>query len=184
MTITAAPVRRKWAALAFGVELTVVLVAAPTGCGTRVDPAPPAIDDFPDLFEGANVCPRPLDALAAARELEERARMRADRYAYDPRDGVDAVLGYREAEACYRTVRARHSVTRTGSAAAALIHRVNADYAAARLNLANALVREDWKTALGELNRLLLFTEDVRNHDYVDWLEKSVGRVAARAATP
>jgi len=60
---------------------------------------------------------------------------------------------------------------------------VNTDYAAARLNLANALEQERWLDALSEIRRLLLLTQHVRRNEYVEWLNQTIGRVAARAST-
>ncbi|MGB5522971.1 MAG: hypothetical protein WBM96_10420, partial [Polyangiales bacterium] len=61
--------------------------------------------------------------------------------------------------------------------------RVNTDYAAARLNLVTALDQSRWSDALSEIHRLLLLTEHVRRHGYVEWLNEIVGKIAARAST-
>jgi len=139
--------------------------------------------DYPQLFAEAGACPRRGDALANGRRSEELGRLRADRYAYDPRDGVRAVQRYQEAAACYRVAGARREVSRAQRASATLIARVDTDYAAARLNLANALEQKRWSAALSEVHRLLLLTDHVRRHEYVEWLEKILGRVRARAST-
>jgi hypothetical protein len=119
------------------------------------------VHNHPKLFVEATGCPHRADALKHGRRSEELARLRADRYAYDPRDGVP---------------RARHAI-------AALTLRVNTDYAAARLNLVNALEQERWSVALGEIHRLLRLTDHLGRHEYVEWLEKIIGRVAARASS-
>jgi hypothetical protein len=64
----------------------------------------------------------------------------------------------------------------------ALTTRVNTDYAAARLNLLNALEQERWSAALSEIRRLLLLTDHIGRHEYVEWLRKNIGRVAAKAS--
>ena len=80
-------------------------------------------------------CPPRGDALENGRRSEELARLRTDRYAYDPRDGVRAVRRYQEAESCYRAAGDELGAHRVRRASAALTARVNTDYAAARLNL-------------------------------------------------
>jgi hypothetical protein len=71
--------------------------------------------------------------------------------------------------------------TRVHAATIALSARVETDYAAARLSLSRALKAERWSVALEEVRRLLLLTEHVAKHDYVEWLKKIVGRLTARA---
>jgi len=138
-------------------------------------------ENYPNLFDRHPSCPRPSDTLQTGFMLEERARLLADRYAYNSRDGVRAVHQYMQAEDCYRSAHADLSVKRAHQAGTLLALRVNTDYAAARLNLANALAREDYPVALSEIRRLLLLTEHVGTHDYVEWLNEIVGKVAARA---
>ncbi|MGB8332657.1 MAG: hypothetical protein WCE62_21210 [Polyangiales bacterium] len=138
----------------------------------------------PELFGDAASCPRRGEAASNGRRAEELARLRADRYAYDPRDGVHAVEHYQQAEACYLAAGAERSAARARAESATLIDRVNTDYAAARLNLINALAQEHWSVALSETRRLLRLTEHLEKDDYVEWLMRNVGRVASRASTP
>jgi hypothetical protein len=162
-----------------------VLLALTTwlgGRGTQNGRSRP-VDDYPELFVEAIACPRRGDVLEDGRRLEERARLHADRYAYDPRDGVRAVQRYQEAESCYRAASAERAALRVRLAIADISARVNTDYAAARLNLVNALEQERWSTALSEINRLLLLTDHLGRHEYVEWLKKIIGKVAARAGT-
>ena len=149
-------------------------------------PAPPrAIDtrDFPELFSEAAVCPRPRDPIANGRRSEELGLLRADRYPYSPRDGVLAVRRFLEAAACYRAAGATRDARRVERASVALSARVNIDYATARLSLLTALEKERWSDALDEIRQLLLLTQHKRRHEYVQWLEKNIGRVAARAGS-
>ena len=139
--------------------------------------------DFPHLFVAAPTCPGPQNSHSDATRLEELGLLRADRYAYDPRDGVIAVRRFGEAAACYRAAGAKLDAARAERAARTMSLRVNTDYAAARLSLLNALEKERWSDALGEIRRLLLLTEHMRRHDYVEWLEKNLGLVAARAGS-
>ena len=143
----------------------------------------PPFDTYPELFVEGGTCPPHGDALENGRRSEELARLRTDRYAYDPRDGVRAVARYQEAESCYRAAGDELGARRVRRAGAALTARVNTDYAAARLNLLNALERERWSVALSEIHRLLLLTEHIGRHEYVEWLSKIIGRVAVKAST-
>jgi hypothetical protein len=142
-----------------------------------------AVDQHPELFVEELACPRLGGVLENGRRSEELALLRSDRYAYDPRDGVRAVQRYQEAEACYGAAGATSDVIRVRRSITSLTARVNTDYAAARLNLVNALEQDRWSDALREIHRLLLLTDHLRRHEYVEWLEKIIGKVAARAST-
>jgi hypothetical protein len=139
-------------------------------------------DDYPELFVDAMTCPQRGDVLGNGHQAEVLARVRADRYPYDARDGVRAVQLYQQAEACYRAAGADDGVSRVRPAMALLTARVTTDYAAARLNLENALEQRQWSVALSEIDRLVLLTQHLGRHEYGEWLEKIVGRVAARAS--
>lgn len=172
------------------IGLTVLLAAAAllvVAAWLRGRAAPSAgkreAHTHPELFVEGMACPGRGGILENGRRSEELALLRSDRYAYDPRDGVRAVQRYQEAEACYRAAGATRDVVRVRRSIAALTARVNTDYAAARLNLVNALEQDRWSDALGEIHRLLLLTDHLRRHEYVEWLKKIIGRVAARAST-
>ena len=141
------------------------------------------LDEYPELFVEEGSCSAKGDALPKGRRAEELARLRADRYAYDPRDGVRAVGRYLDAESCYRAAGDAVGVRRARRAGASLAARVNTDYAAARLNLLNALERERWSVALTEIRRLLLLTDHIGRHEYVEWLSEIIGRVTVKART-
>lgn len=142
-----------------------------------------ALDDYPELFDDVAVCPVQGDPLPNGRRLEELGLMRADRYPYNAGDGVRAVQRYRESESCYRAAGSQSDAARVGRLLTVLSARVNTDYAAARLNLVTALDQGRWSDGLSEIHRLLLFTEHVRRHGYVEWLNKIIGKIAARAGT-
>jgi hypothetical protein len=162
----------------------VACVAFASWLSARATPIAPnhPFDNYPELFIEAGTCPPRGDALENGRRLEEFARLRTDRYAYDPRDGVRAVGRYQEAESCYRAAGDELGAHRVRRASAMLTARVNTDYAAARLNLLNALERERWSVALSEIHRLLLLTDHIGRHEYVEWLSKIIGRVAVKAS--
>jgi len=137
--------------------------------------------EHPDLFLRGPLCSHPDSALAAARRSEELAHVRADRYAYDPADGVRAVRHYAEAEACYRLGGFGNSASRVHDAASLMTLQLNTDYAAARLGLARSLEQERWSVALREVRRLLRLTHHLGRNEYVEWLEQILRRAAARA---
>ncbi len=143
----------------------------------------PALGAYPALFVDVATCSPRGEAFRNGRRAEELALLRADRYAYNPRDGVRAVQRYQEAEACYRLAGAERDAARVRRSSSELSARVDTDYAAARLNLVNALEQDRWSDALSEIRRLLLLTEHLRRHEYVEWLEKNIGKAAARAST-
>jgi hypothetical protein len=169
-------------ALAF-VSLAFVVLASWLGVRPTPSVRNHPFDDYPTLFVEAIACPHRGDVLESGRRSEELARLRADRYAYDPRDGVRAVQRYQEAESCYRAIGKERMVQRVRRAITALVSQVNMDYAAARLNLLNALEQERWSAALSEIRRLLRLTDHIGRHEYVEWLKKIIGTVAAKAST-
>lgn len=135
----------------------------------------------PVLFDDARACPRTDGVRSLARKLESWARFSADRYPYDPSDGVQAVRQYQEARDCYSLAGSRVDAARAGSAAGRLAARIRTDYAAARMNLTRALQSKRWAVAMTEVHRLLLLTEHLGEHDYVAWLKRTLGHVTARA---
>lgn len=181
--MTTSPTIRRMGLITLLSILALALFVALLGHRAHPGTSNRPIDDYPELFAEAKACPRRRPNLENAYRLEELARLRADRYAYDPRDGIRAVHRYQEAEACYRAAGEESEALRAGRASARLADRVNTDYAAARLNLVNALEQERWSVALGEIHRLLLLTDHYGRHEYVDWLKRIIGRVAARAST-
>jgi hypothetical protein len=177
------PFRSRWTRIValLGVLVLVVLASwFETGASPVARDRP--VDVYPDLFVEKGACPPRGDALENGRRSEELARLRADRYAYDPGDGVRAVLHYEEAESCYRAAGYEFGSHRVHRAASGLTAQVRTDYAAARLNLLNALERAQWSVALSEIRRLLLLTDHIGRHEYVDWLNEINGTVAVKAS--
>jgi len=162
--------------------LAIVVLASWLGARATPSARNHSFDEYPELFVETIACPHRGDAFEKGRRAEELARLRADRYAYDSRDGVRAVQRYQEAESCYRAARNDVGAQRVHRAIAALTTRVNTDYAAARLNLLNALEQESWSAALSEIRRLLLLTDHIGRHEYVEWLRTIMGKVAAKAS--
>ena len=137
---------------------------------------------YPQLFSEAPGCPANGESIANAERAEHIAHSKGDRYLYDPRDGVSAVLRFREAAACYGNAERVTEASRMEAAADTLAARVDADYAAARLNLANTIDQKLWADASRETRRLLLLTDHLGEHEYVEWLKKINRQVSAKAA--
>jgi hypothetical protein len=137
------------------------------------------VPDPPRLFDDGSGCPR---TEASPRSLEEMARLRADRYPYDPRDGVLAVREYRRARDCYEVAGEIDDAARVDAAAIRLQARIETDYAAARMSLMRALDSERWTAALAEGRWLLRLTHHLGAHGYVEFLERIVGRATAAAS--
>lgn len=139
--------------------------------------------EAPALFGAPPRCPAGTRPLVRARRLEQQGHLHAERYPYDPRDGIRAVLRLREAESCYRAAGLDAEAERLGDHASELVATLGVDYASSRLVLQNALEAEKWSLARTELHRLLRLTGHVKGHRYVDWLERVSGKVAVRAST-
>lgn len=135
---------------------------------------------YPALFEEAHPCPGRGTPLEAGIRAEEAARFRADRYPYDPRDGVRAVLGYRTASSCYEAAGRAADAERAGFVGQELADRIATDYAAARLSLAKAVKAERWTEVLRETRHLQLLTSHLEGHEYVEWLRDLAGKATAR----
>jgi formiminotetrahydrofolate cyclodeaminase len=109
-------------------------------------------------------------------------RLRADRYPYDPHDGVLAVRDFGQARDCYQAAGEMEHAARAQAAAMMLRAKIETDYAAARMNLMRAVDSEHWTTALAEARRLLRLTHHLGAHDYAEFLQRIAGRASARAS--
>ena len=135
----------------------------------------------PELFTTAAECPTTGEPSANASSAEYRAHSRGDRMRYDPRDGVQAVMLYDEAAACYRQAGDSEKASEMERYRDEMKETVTAEYAARRLRLHHALQTEDWEQAVIETRALLRLTAFVDpENDYVVWLERTRRIVQAR----
>jgi len=176
-------IRRNGLVSLFGACILLGVIAAWVGSSSEPRHGDRPVAEYPALFSDEVLCSNHSNVLDRGRKAEELGRIRADRYAYDPRDGIRAVQLYQEAEACYRSAGAERAAARVHQASTALIARIRTDYAAGRLNLTNALEQERWSDALVEIHRLLFLTDHLGRHEYVEWLKRTVGSVAAKASS-
>ncbi len=136
----------------------------------------------PALFASLPGCSAAHDPGAAAERAERLAQSRADRYAYDPYDGILAVRHYAEAEACYlasgRSVEAAHAKREKER----LHETIDADYAASRTRLLQAFENQHQKVVISEARRLIALTRGVEatENSFVSWLHDVKRRTAAR----
>jgi hypothetical protein len=136
----------------------------------------------PALFIVEAACPFPDKATESALRLERRGRLFAERYPYDPEDGIRGAQLLLEAHACYRLAGSDVDIRRTQEFARDLMQRVEADYASARLVLKDALASGHWDVIAGEVHRLLGLTRHLPPGAYVEWLRETAGRANARAS--
>jgi hypothetical protein len=168
--------------------LAVVLTSAGAMVGLSLaressGPRRPAYG-HPELFGAAPPCSRDVQADRRARRAEQHGRFHAERYPYDPRDGIRAVLLFQEARSCYQQAGLADHARRAEQLASGLMVRIDVDYASSRLVLDGALAAERWPVALAELERLLRLTEHVNGHAYVEYLLSKLGKVTIRAYDP
>jgi len=145
--------------------------------------APPSSEGLepPALFGGSVACPTAGPPAENARIAERNADSWGDRYAYDPQDGVNAVRGYREAEACYTAAGAAADAQRMEREAAKMRDTINQDYAGRRLSLGRAIDSSEYAEALRHCNALLALTEHLPREDaYIRWLERTRRFLKAR----
>ncbi|MEM7138206.1 MAG: hypothetical protein AAF500_16620 [Myxococcota bacterium] len=133
----------------------------------------------PDLFVSDPQCPRQGAPATAAARAEAGGRARANRYPYDPVDGVLAVHQYRLAAHCHELAGRAVAAGRLRALANALSARVDVDYAAARLDLLRAREARDWHAVLREAQHLRRLTSQLGQNDYTEWLDRTSGKARA-----
>lgn len=136
----------------------------------------------PDLFASLPTTCEDGDASEAAERLEYAAHSRGDRYSYDPQDGVQAVMLYAQAKACYEQAGDSERAEVMEESRVAMQEKVDADFAAIRLRLHHALSVEDWEAAEREAEAIDALTNELAEDDpYVEWLDRVLRIVRANA---
>jgi hypothetical protein len=125
----------------------------------------------PSFFEVVASCTAvgPEAAEARGREAERLALAKKARYAFDARDGVEALALLQESAVCFRDVGRIQDAQRMSGEFGGFRERVGDDYAALRLRLRSALAAQRWREALDatrELERFLGQGDDA----YRQWL--------------
>ena len=150
------------------------------GAGDRRSSAAPVVE-VPELFGRPGGCPHGDFAARAAARAESQAILLSERYPYDARDGVRAVVRFQEAQSCYEASGATKDAGRAARRAATLAERIRVDYASSRLALETAIVAENWSVAYEELHKLLGLTAHLGEHPFADHLKRIAGRLTNRA---
>ncbi|MBT8496524.1 MAG: FHA domain-containing protein, partial [Deltaproteobacteria bacterium] len=92
----------------------------------------------PELFASKLTCPKSGEPSGLGKELSSAAVAKAERYAFDPADGIEAVELYRQAAACLEKAGERPLAAKITSAAEALEQTVGEDYKTHRVRLKRA----------------------------------------------
>jgi hypothetical protein len=137
-------------------------------------------DLHPSLFFDLGRCPDVEEFVQQGRELERRASSHVVRYAYEPADGVKAVLRLQEAAACYANAGDSAAAARMSARVDTLRHRIEADYAALRLRLDDAIGRGRWAEVARTARQLRRLMTHLEGNDYVQWLQSIEAQAAAK----
>jgi hypothetical protein len=127
-------------------------------------PAAPALLDAPPTcpYNGAS-------ALGRAGEAEQAALAHGERYVFDPYDGIQAIMAYRLAAACYGNAGDAASTARASASAQHWQNRLEARYQGHQLRLRLALDRGRNDQALSEVHSLKKMLHG-KTGAYVNWL--------------
>ena len=161
-----------------GIAALVSILWLPA-CQTDTSRRKPA-QDPPSLFERTSSCDTTTQSGKRALRAERQGRLHAERYPYDPRDGIRAVIRFQQAYSCYRAAGLNADADRALGLSTGLIARINVDYASSRLALDDALAKEKWSVAAEEVRRLLRLTGHLGRHAYVEALSRLAGKVSTR----
>jgi hypothetical protein len=137
-------------------------------------------DLHPSLFFDLGRCPDVEEFVEQGRELERRASSHVVRYAYEPADGVKAVLRLQEAAACYANAGDSAAAARLRARVDTLRQRIEADYAALRLRLDDAIERGRWAEVARAARQLRRLMTHLEGNDYVQWLQSIEAQAAAK----
>jgi len=108
-------------------------------------------------------------ALAKGWETFAKAASKQERRPFHIPDGVQAVLLYEEAGACFKTAGDAQAAKRADAVAARLRIEIAQDYRTHRVRLEHALSTERWETAQKEVRVLLAFLQG-KEGEYVEYL--------------
>jgi hypothetical protein len=129
------------------------------------------VPQAPDLFDPAPPCQYSgVAAQGRAQETEQAAMAHAERYNFDPHEGVSAVLSYRIANACFRNAGDHAGVSRTAAAAKLWQDKVEGRYQGHQLRLRVAIDRGRNDHAVRELKSLKKLLRG-KSGPYVSWLD-------------
>ena len=132
--------------------------------------------DIPALFvKGPYDCSVTTNIQRHAKHMKYKAQSHEDRYHYDLQDGVIASKLYGEAAACFRRVGLASEAQFLEGKREKMQKILNANYAALRFQLNQALKRKQWKEASRKASVLLQMTKhlNAKQSPYIRWLKKT-----------
>jgi hypothetical protein len=133
----------------------------------------------PPLFEHDTPCPyNGVQALARGTETEQAAMAHAERYSFDPYDGITAVQDYRLATSCYTSGGDSSAAARARAAGQRWQTRLETRYQGHQLRLRLALDRHRPDHALREVRSLKKLLRG-KQSDYIAWLKHAEHRLTA-----
>lgn len=134
--------------------------------------APP--DVAPPLFMGAIACPHDGAGTAhqRAEDDERMASAMIDRYPFAPEDGVEAVVRYRRAQACFRDSGDGPGADRARAIGDTEQAQLEADYRTRVFRLRRALDAGHTGPAIREVRALRAMLGTRAGDHYVAWLER------------
>ena len=143
-----------------------------SGGGGAESLAPP--NAAPTLFAGAAACPQDGAGTAHQRAEDDEAAATAmmDRYPFAPEDGVEAVVRFRRAQACFRDSGDRLGADRVRTTGDAAQRQLEADYRKRVFRLRRGLEASHARAALQEVRALRAMLGDRPAEPYVAWLER------------
>jgi hypothetical protein len=149
-------------ALAIGVTM-IMRAKKPASLASRMPEAPALLAAQPPCSDQGAA------ALARGVESEQGAIAKAERYAFDPHDGVEAVELYGLSASCYAQAGERAGAQRTGAAEAAWRSKLDGQYQSHRLRLRLALDRGQTTEAYNQARALRALLRG-QVSPYVEWL--------------
>lgn len=153
--------------------LAWTLLRDPGGHGIETQ----APSDPIQLFDAEVRCPSTgASALYGADQDAEAALAKSERYPFDAGDGVESVMLYRRAQACYAAVGQSEAAAVMQREGDWMQRRIEEDFTTHRLRLTRAMEQQRWPDALLETRALLALTRH-RRHPYVEWLVRNERRL-------
>jgi hypothetical protein len=156
---------RKMVMLAAIAVLAMYILREPESAIARTSAKAPALfEGLPDSCETTGA-----EALTLAHQHLNAADARAERYAFEPNDGVHSVFGFSAAAACFRAVGENDTATWVETEQAKMQQRIEEDYLFHRIRLERALDHERYRDALHE-ERIVAALVRGQRGEYVTWL--------------
>lgn len=164
----------------------LILIGAGAAANSFVEPdqAPKLLSMEPPPLWPEQVqtqCPRPAGPVARnfAYDTLTMAESKRERRAFYPQDGVQAVLDFEVAGACFRAAGEPSSAVYCDEAAKGLRAEMNGDFRKFRERLRYHYTHEEWASARYDVRNLIAFTENVQG-EYKEFLKNTERDISMR----